>query len=57
MLKKLKTYLEMKYLYLKESKFFDVQLSSLTDPINLFEWLSINSGGFPEPYTFGKRLK
>ena len=44
-------------LYEKESKFFDVQLSSLTDPINLFEWLSINSGGFPEPYTFGKRLK
>ena len=24
-------------LYEKESKFFDVQLSSLTDPINLFE--------------------
>ena len=44
-------------LYEKESKFFDVQLSSLTDPINLFEWLSINSGGFPEPYTFGKRIK
>ncbi len=44
-------------LYEKESKFFDVQLNSLTDPINLFEWLSINSGGFPEPYTFGKRLK
>lgn len=44
-------------LYEKESKFFDVNLRSLTDPINLFEWLSINSGGFPEPYTFGKRLK
>ena len=29
----------------------------LLNPINLFEWLSVNSGGFPEPYTFGKRIK
>ena len=29
----------------------------LLKPINLFEWLSVNSGGFPEPYTFGKRIK
>jgi glycosyltransferase involved in cell wall biosynthesis len=28
-------------------------LLSVTD---LFEWLSFNSGGFPEPYTFGRRL-
>ena len=26
------------------------------DPINLFEWLSFLSGGFPEPFTFGHRL-
>ena len=26
-------------------------------PINFFEWFSINSGGFAEPYTFGKRIK
>ena len=26
------------------------------DPINLFEWLSCLSGGFPEPFTFGHRL-
>ena len=28
-------------------------LLSVTD---LFEWLSFNSGGFPEPYTFGVRM-
>ena len=44
-------------LYEKRSKFFDVRLNDLIKPLNLFEWLSINSGGFPEPYTFGKRVK
>ena len=44
-------------LYEKKSKFYDVKISQLLNPINLFEWLSINSGGFPEPYTFGKRIK
>ena len=41
----------------KKSKFYDVQLKKLLNPINFFEWASINSGGFPEPYTFGKRIK
>tara|TARA_B100000900_G_C20581782_1_gene717832 strand:+ start:1052 stop:2299 length:1248 start_codon:yes stop_codon:yes gene_type:complete len=44
-------------LYEKKSKFYDVNFLQLLDPINLFEWLSVNSGGFPEPYTFGKRIK
>lgn len=44
-------------LYEKESKFFDVDLKSLVNPLNFFEWLSVNTGGFPEPYTFGKRIK
>ena len=44
-------------LYEKESKFFDVDLKSLINPLNFFEWLSVNTGGFPEPYTFGKRIK
>lgn len=44
-------------LYEKKSKFYDVNLSQLLNPINLFEWISVNSGGFPEPYTFGKRIK
>ena len=44
-------------LYEKKSKFYDVNPMNLLNPINLFEWLSVNSGGFPEPYTFGKRIK
>ena len=44
-------------LYSKENKFKDVALKKLFNPINFFEWLSINSGGFSEPYTFGKRIK
>ena len=44
-------------LYEKKSKFYGVQLKKLLNPIYFFEWVSINSGGFPEPYTFGKRIK
>lgn len=44
-------------LYEKNSKFYGVNPTQLLNPINLFEWLSVNSGGFPEPYTFGKRIK
>lgn len=44
-------------LYSKENKFKDVELKKLLNPINFFEWASINSGGFSEPYTFGKRIK
>jgi glycosyltransferase involved in cell wall biosynthesis len=28
----------------------------LTDPTELYEWLSVLTGGFPEPYTFGERV-
>ena len=41
----------------KDNKFSDVSLEELINPLNLFEWLSINSGGFAEPYTFGKKIK
>ena len=44
-------------LYSRDNKFSDVSLRELINPLNLFEWFSINSGGFAEPYTFGKRLK
>ena len=44
-------------LYSRDNKFSDVSFRELINPLNLFEWLSINSGGFAEPYTFGKRLK
>ena len=29
----------------------------LLNPIDLIEWLGILSGGFPEPYTFGRRVE
>ena len=29
----------------------------MSNRIDLFEWWSHNWGGFPEPYTFGERLK
>jgi glycosyltransferase involved in cell wall biosynthesis len=29
--------------------------SELKDPVNLFEWLSVSTQGFPEPFTFGIR--
>ena len=44
-------------LYSRKNKFSEVSIKELIDPLNFFEWLSINSGGFAEPYTFGKRLK
>ena len=44
-------------LYSKDNKFSDISMRELINPLNFFEWLSINSGGFAEPYTFGKRLK
>ncbi|MBN2284752.1 MAG: glycosyltransferase family 4 protein [Deltaproteobacteria bacterium] len=30
-------------------------LRELTSPINMYEWLSVSSGGFPEPLTFSLR--
>ncbi len=30
-------------------------LSLLLRPLDLYEWLTVMTGGFPEPYTFGKR--
>jgi len=44
-------------LYEKESKFWGAKPHQLlTSYTNLYEWLDINLGGFPEPYTFGRRL-
>ncbi len=33
-----------------------LRLKHLWSPTDMFEWLSMNSGGFPEPYTFGRRV-
>ena len=31
-------------------------LNLLLRPLDLYEWLTVMTGGFPEPYTFGKRV-
>lgn len=42
-------------LYNAEDPFRLPRVRELTDPVNLWEWLSISSGSFPEPFTFGVR--
>ena len=32
------------------------KLRYLLSPLDLYEWLSVMTGGFPEPYTYGKRV-
>ena len=44
-------------LFSVESRIKAFKLSFLLSPIDLIEWLGIISGGFPEPYAFGKRLE
>ena len=44
-------------LFSVESRIKAFKLSFLISPIDLLEWLGIISGGFPEPYAFGKRLE
>ena len=44
-------------LYSKKNEFSDVSIKELRNLLNFYEWISINSGGFSEPYTFGKRIK
>ncbi len=43
-------------LFEQESKFWGVKPKQLLSKTNLIEWLDANLGGFPEPYTFGRRL-
>ncbi len=42
-------------LYNPDDLFRVPSLRELTDPINLIEWLSVSTMGFPEPFTFGLR--
>jgi len=44
-------------LFSVESRIKAFRLRFLLSPIDLIEWLGIMSGGFPEPYVFGKRLE
>ena len=42
-------------LYNAENPFRTPTLKELRNPINLMEWMSVSTMGFPEPFTFGLR--
>lgn len=44
-------------LYNPEHLFRTPSLNELADPINLIEWLDVSFMGYPEPMTFGMRIK
>ncbi|MFH2058299.1 MAG: glycosyltransferase family 1 protein [Pseudomonadota bacterium] len=44
-------------LYNPDDLFRTPSLAELKDPINLLEWLDVSFMGFPEPFTFGMRVK
>ncbi|SDU18005.1 glycosyltransferase family 4 protein [Desulfobacula phenolica] len=44
-------------LYNPEDLFRTPSLYELKDPINLIEWLDVSTMGYPEPLTFGMRVK
>lgn len=43
-------------LYDREERLGAFEPSFLRNLTDLFEWFSVNTGGFPEPYTFGRRV-
>ena len=43
--------------YNPENLFKTPKLHELKDPVNLIEWLSMSTMGYPEPLTFGMRIK
>ena len=43
-------------LYARPDPIASFRLRWLKEPTNLFEWVAHNSGGFAEPYTFGRRM-
>jgi len=44
-------------LYNPDDLFRTPGIAELKDPVNLLEWLDVSSMGYPEPMTFGMRLK
>ena len=40
----------------EEDRFKSFKMKYLMNPLSLFEWLSVMTGGFPEPYTYGVRV-
>ena len=43
-------------LFESEDRIKEFKFSFLFSPIDLYEWINVMTGGFPEPYTFGKRV-
>ena len=43
-------------LFEAENRIKEFKFNFLYSPIDLYEWISVMTGGFPEPYTFGKRV-
>lgn len=43
-------------LFDKQNRFLALRFSDLRSYTNTFEWASVLTGGFPEPYTFGRRI-
>lgn len=44
-------------MYARDNPFTCLDRDIMSNRIDFFEWWSHNWGGFPEPYTFGERLK
>ncbi|NNG01807.1 MAG: glycosyltransferase family 4 protein [Desulfobacteraceae bacterium] len=44
-------------LYNPENPFRTPSLGELKNPVNLMEWVSVSTQGFPEPFTFGIRAR
>ena len=51
------TMLQTLDLYNPADLFRTPRLAELKDPINLIEWLDVSAMGYPEPFTFGMRVK
>ncbi len=43
-------------LFGSEDRIKEFRLKFLSSPVDLYEWITVMTGGFPEPYTFGRRL-
>jgi glycosyltransferase involved in cell wall biosynthesis len=43
-------------LFEAQDRMKEFKLNFLFSPIDLYEWITVMTGGFPEPYTFGKRV-
>ena len=43
-------------LFAVEDRIKEFKFSFLLSPVDLYEWISVMTGGFPEPYTFGRRV-